>query len=127
MSPSPISVSFVCSLPCITISAPKRSFECARMLVSVASPFIAPESTRNTLMRPAKGSAIVLKTNAAVPSPSISIGGPFFAGDGTPSTSRSSSACVPRFFVATPHATGNTSPRVTAVFSALATSAASSS
>ena len=31
---------------------------------------------------------------------------PLRAGDGTPSTSRSSSACVPRFFVATPQATG---------------------
>ena len=44
------------------------------------------------------------------------------AGDGTPSTSRSSSAVVPRFFVATPQATGNSSPRVTASLSACATS-----
>ena len=53
--------------------------------------------------------ARVLNTNAAVDAPlSISIGAPFRAGDGTPSTIRSSSACVPRFFVATPHATGKT-------------------
>ena len=56
-------------------------------------------------MRPANGSATVLKTNAATFA-SVSIGEPFFAGLGTPSTSRSSSACVPRFFVATPQATG---------------------
>ena len=69
-------------------------------------------------MRPANGSATVLKTNAAVSAPRRSIGGAFFAGDGTPSTSRSSSAVVPRFFVATPQATGKSSPRVTAFLSA---------
>ena len=56
-------------------------------------------------MRPANGSATVLKTKAATFA-SVSIGEPFFAGLGTPSTIRSSSACVPRFFVATPQATG---------------------
>ena len=59
--------------------------------------------------------------------PSTSIGEPFFAGDGTPSTSRSSTAVVPRFFVATPHATGKSSPRVTALLSAYATSSGVSS
>jgi hypothetical protein len=78
-------------------------------------------------MRPANGSASVLKTNAAVDVFGISIGSPFFAGDGTPSTTRSRSAVVPRFFVATPHATGKTSPRVTASFSACATSSVESS
>ena len=57
-------------------------------------------------MRPANGSAIVLKTNTACFASPNSIVVPFFDGDGTPSTSRSSSAVVPRFFVATPHATG---------------------
>ena len=52
---------------------------------------------------------------------------PVFAGEGTPSTIRSSSACVPRFFVATPQATGKTSPRVTASLSACATSSTPSS
>ena len=78
-------------------------------------------------MRPAKGSATVLKTKTAVEAPSTSIGEPFFAGEGTPSTRRSRSACVPRFFDATPHATGKTSPFVTAALSADATSCASSS
>ena len=78
-------------------------------------------------MRPANGSAIVLKTNAAVPAPSTSMVEPFLAGDGTPSTSRSRSARVPKFFVATPQATGKASPRVTASLSACATSSTVSS
>jgi hypothetical protein len=41
-SPSPISFSFVCSLPCITISAPSRSFECVRGFARFASPFTVP-------------------------------------------------------------------------------------
>ncbi len=56
-------------------------------------------------MRPANGSATVLKTNAATAA-SVSIGEPFLTGLGTPSTIRSSSAWLPRFFVATPQATG---------------------
>jgi hypothetical protein len=51
----------------------------------------------------------------------------FFAGEGTPSTSRSRTAVVPRFFVATPQATGKISPRVTASLSACATSSSESS
>ena len=78
-------------------------------------------------MRPANGSATVLKTNAASAAPSTSIREPFFAGDGTPSTSRSSTAVVPRFFVATPQMTGKSSPRVTALLSAEATSSGLSS
>ena len=74
------------------------------------------------MIRPENGSAIVLNTKAAVAAPSTSIGAPFFAGEGTPSTSRSRRARVPRFFVATPQATGKTSPRVTASLSAPATS-----
>ena len=53
-----------------------------------------------------------------VPSPPTSIGAPFLAGEGTPSTSRSRRAVEPKFFVATPHATGKSSPRVTASLSA---------
>ena len=104
-----------------------RSLACPRAFTTTESALSDPLRTRKTLIRPANGSAIVLKTNAAVPSPPTSIGEPFFAGDGTPSTSRSSSAVVPRFFVATPHATGNSSPRVTASFSACATSSTGSS
>ena len=54
------------------------------------------------MIRPANGSAIVLKTKAAVCAPSMCVIEPIFAGEGTPSTIRSSSACVPRFFVAHP-------------------------
>ena len=81
-----------------------RSFECSRWSTSVVSLVTSPFSTRKRLIFPANGSAIVLKTNAAVDAPSTSNGAPRFAGDGTPSTRRSSSACVPRFFVATEHA-----------------------
>ena len=41
-----------------------------------------PFSTRKRLIRPANGSATVLKTKAAVAAPSTSTGDPFFAGDG---------------------------------------------
>ena len=83
--------------------APSRA--CARS-TSVESDVSVPASTRKTLIRPANGSATVLKTNAAVPRPRRRSASPFFAGDGTPSTSRSSSAVVPRFFVATPRRPG---------------------
>ena len=102
-------------------------FPLPRRLTSVVSAVIVPLRTRKRLMRPANGSATVLKTKIAAEAPSTSIGEPFFAGDGTPSTRRSRSACVPRFLVATPHATGNTSPLVTAALRAAATSCASSS
>jgi hypothetical protein len=111
----------------MTSRVPTRSFAWVRESMSVRSLETWPLRTRKTLILPANGSAIVLKTNAAVCGPSSSICGPFFAGLGTPSTSRSSSAVVPRFLVATPQATGKTSPRVTASFSAWATSAAPSS
>ena len=89
-----------------------RSFVWPRALTTCESALMLPLRTRNTLIRPANGSAIVLKTNADVPSPPTSIGAPFFAGEGTPSTRRSSNAVVPRFFFATPHATGKSSPRL---------------
>ena len=60
-------------------SAPSRA--CARS-TSVESAVSVPARTRKTLIRPANGSASVLKTNAAVPAPSTSIGAAFFAGDG---------------------------------------------
>ncbi len=81
-----------------------------------------PESTRKTLMRPANGSATVLKMNAAGPPPSTPASSGFFAGDGIPSTSRSRRPVVPRFFVGTPHATGKSSPATTAFLSAAASS-----
>ena len=104
-----------------------RSFACVRASTSVWSGVTEPWRTRKRLIRPANGSAIVLKTNAAVCAPSMCVIEPVLAGDGTPSTIRSSSARVPRFFVATPQATGKTSPRVTASLSACATSSTPSS
>ena len=127
MSPSPNASAPTWSLPCIAISDPNRSFACVRVSVSVVSVVIVPLITRKTLILPAKGSAIVLKTNAPVFAPSRSSWPPFFAGLGTPSTSRSRSAVVPRFLVATAAATGKTSPRVTASLSACATSSSESS
>ena len=127
MSPVASSGVDVCSLPWRVRTEPIRSFPCVRGLTSVTSFETVPCRTRKTLIRPANGSATVLNTNAAVEVFGISIGSPFFAGDGTPSTIRSRSAFVPRFFVATPHATGNTSPRVTASLSACATSSVESS
>ena len=104
-----------------------RSFACSRVSVSVVSVVIVPLRTRKTLIRPANGSAIVLNTNAAMFAPSTSNGASRSSGPGTPSTSRSRSAVVPRFFVATAAATGKTSPRATAFFSAVATSSSESS
>ena len=107
MSPAPNSLAAVCSLPCSSSSEPIRSLPLDRALTSVESPPTEPSSDAEEVDPPANGSAIVLNTNAAVPAPSTGTGGaPFFAGEGTPSTIRSSSACVPRFFVATPQATG---------------------
>ena len=48
----------------------------------------------------------------------------FSDGAGTPSTIRSSSACVPSFFVAEPQATGNSSPRSTSACRASRSSSA---
>ena len=100
-----------CSFPWRRSSWPTRSLPCVRALTRFESEVSAPESTRKTLMRPANGSATVLKTNAAGPPPSTSISSGFFAGEGTPSTIRSSSPVVPRFFVGTPHVTGKSSSR----------------
>ena len=101
-SSSTASVSF----PCASSTCPRRSFACVRGSTSVVSPCTGPASTRKQLIRPANGSAIVLKTNTASFASPNSIVVPLRAGDGTPSTSRSRSADVPRFFVATPQATG---------------------
>ena len=94
------------SLPCRRSTWPSRSFACVRGSTSVVSPETGPARTRKQLMRPVNGSAIVLKMKTACFASPNSIVVPFFAGDGTPSTSRSRSAVVPRFFDATPHATG---------------------
>ena len=127
MSPGPNSSAGMCSLPCWKSSAPIRSLACVRASTSVCSGRTEPWRTRKRLIRPAKGSAIVLNTKAAVSAPSMCVIEPIFAGLGMPSTIRSSSACVPRFCVATPQATGKTIPRVTASFSACATSSTPSS
>src|SRR5437763_1759338 len=102
MSPAPNSLADSWSLPCRTSSWPTRSLLWERVLTTVESELSVPASTRKRLIRPAKGSATALKTKAAVPAPSTSIAGGRFAGAGIPSTRTSSSAVVPRFFVAPP-------------------------
>ena len=52
MSPSPNASAPTCSLPCIDISDPMRSFACLRVSVSVVSVVIVPLITRKTLIRP---------------------------------------------------------------------------
>ena len=61
------------------------------------------------------------------PAPSTAPSSGFLAGDGMPSTSRSRRPVVPRFFVATPQATGKRSPFATAFLSAAASSSRRSS
>ena len=60
-----------CSLPWSWSSVPMRSLACPRALTSVVSAVTVPLRTRKRLIRPANGSAIVLKTKAAVAAPSI--------------------------------------------------------
>ena len=112
--------------PAAGASAPTRSLPCVRALTSVESletPLehaedVDPAGERvGDRLEDERGRRRARRGRSAR----------FFAGDGTPSTSRSSSAFVPRFFVATPQATGNTSPRVTASLRACATSSAPSS
>ena len=94
MSPAANSPAALCSLPWSSRSWPRRSLPCVRELTSVESALTVPERTRKTVIRPANGSATVLKTKAAVPSDASSL---LSTGDGTPSTSRSSKPVVPRF------------------------------
>ena len=105
-SPTPSASDGSFSLPCSSRIWPSRSFACVRGSTSVVSPVTGPARTRKQLIRPVNGSAIVLKMNTACFASPNSIVVPLRAGDGTPSTSRSSSAVVPRFFVATPQPTG---------------------
>jgi hypothetical protein len=108
-------------LPCSVEQRPTRSFACARAFDDVASAPSVPEDAEE--VDPARervGDGLEDESRRAG-AVDVDRGGRF-AGEGTPSTSRSSSAVVPRFFVATPHATGNSSPRVTASLSACATS-----
>ena len=127
MSPGPNSSTGSCSLPCSSQQLPDALLAPVRRVHERASrPCSEPENTRKRVMRPANGSASVLKTRrrrrrstsarrrrrSSAPRCSSP------PATGTPSTIRSSSACVPRFFVAEPHATGNSSPLVTAALSA---------
>jgi hypothetical protein len=74
-------------------------------------------------MRPAYGSASVLKTNATMSSSgsgSRSVSSArCIAGEGRSSTKASSSRLVARFFVATPQVIGNRFPSFTPFFSAV--------
>ena len=115
--------------PGASSSWPSRSFACARDVRDASSrPSRVPWRTRKSEMRPANGSAIVLKTKAAVPAPSTvdrraalapATARPRRAGRAAPSCRGSSSR--------RPHATGKISPRVTASLSACATSSTPSS
>ncbi len=110
MSPALISPTFVCDLPCASSRWPRRSCVSFVTLCTVASDFSEPESTRNSVMRPANGSATVFHTNAAAGPPSfvgMSTTSPpaFFAfsgrstGDGTYVTIASSSGWIPTFAI----------------------------
>src|ERR671923_160030 len=79
MSPATKVGAVVCSLPWRTSSCPTRSLPFVRGLTRFESAPISPESTRKTLMRPAKGSATVLKTKAAGPFALTSSARDFFA------------------------------------------------
>ena len=81
-----------------------------------------PANTRSRLILPLNGSAIVLNTYASVDAPPTSGTLRARAGDGSPSTIRSSRPCVPMLRVAAPHPTGKSSPSVTSFFSAAAIS-----
>ena len=62
MSPGPKESAVVVPLPAKTISCPIRSLACDRVLASCVSCVSVPWYTRNRLIRPANGSARVLKT-----------------------------------------------------------------
>ena len=55
----------VCVLPCMSASPPSRSAPSRVTLWTPWSAVSAPDATRNSVMRPAKGSAIVFHTKAA--------------------------------------------------------------
>ena len=120
MSPGPNSSAWPVSLPCGTSSWPIRSFEWLRRLKTCESGIRVPWYTRKRLIRPANGSASVLKTNAtssasgtgsSVTSPASTL--PALTGDGRSSTSASRRRLVAMFLVATPQVMGNRLPFVT--------------
>ncbi len=65
-SPALISGTLLCVLPWSSTTWPRRSLTSLVTLCSVESALIVPETTRNIVMRPAKGSATVFQTNAAL-------------------------------------------------------------
>ncbi len=120
MSPSPNASAWACSLPCIVSSEPIRSFAVLAGFVSVESEVTVPSRTRKTLISPGERVGDRLEDERrGVGAVDLDQRRPSARGSGTPSTIRSRSAVVPRFFVATAAATGKTSPRVTASFSAV--------
>ena len=64
-SPARSSVTPCWVLPCITVSAPSRSLQSRVALCADESDRSVPAATRNIVMRPANGSAMVFQTNAA--------------------------------------------------------------
>ena len=63
-SPARSSGTFVCVLPWSSTTWPRRSGVSRVLLCTVESVFSTPDMTRNIVMRPANGSAIVFQTNA---------------------------------------------------------------
>ena len=110
-SPALTSGTFAGVLPCISIRWPSRSGASFVLLWTVESAFSAPETTRNIVMRPANGSAIVFHTKTAsgcFSSAARVVAAPSFAtaakgrstGDGSSARIASSSCCDPTFSTA---------------------------
>ncbi len=70
-SPALISGTVVGVLPCSSMRLPRRSTPSFVLFCTVESDLSAPETTRNIVIRPAKGSAMVFQTNAATGSFSL--------------------------------------------------------
>ena len=123
-----------CSLPTMPSNWPTRSFSSLPTLSTVESGLKVPESTRTTLSWPAKGSARVLNTKAAMgPSSatSSSASSPCQAawsrGEGKRSCTMSRIRPPPMFMSAEPQATGTSSPERTPARMPWATSSGVSS
>ena len=125
-SPALISGTFAGVLPCISIRWPSRSGASLVLLTTVESALTTPETTRNIVIRPANGSAIVFHTNAdsgpfssamratAAPALSIPANGRS-AGDGRQATIASSSCGTPMFCRPEAQTSGNSLPAMVAL------------
>ena len=73
MSPACSSGTVVGVLPCITVRWPIRSVMSRVRLWTLVSALSVPVMTRNSVMRPAKGSATVFQTKAAYGSAALGV------------------------------------------------------